>query len=64
MKIKLLKGVVVNKQPHPKGSEVEVSARDGRNLILSGRAIEVESIRVSDSEPKKRGRPKKFKAEE
>ena len=62
MKIKLLKGMVVNKQPCAEGSEVEVSPSDGRTLILSGRAVE--AVREVEHEPKKRGRPKKSKVEE
>ena len=62
MKIKLLKGMVVNKEPCDKGSEVEVADREGRQLISSGRAVEAKPVQVEA--PKKRGRPKKSTLEE
>ena len=57
MKIKLLRGMVINRQACSKGSEVEVADRDGRQLISSGRAVEVKPIQAEA--PKKRGRPPK-----
>lgn len=57
MKIKLLKGLVANKQAHKTGDEIEVSDRDGQALIKSGGAVEV--ITMPKPAPKPRRTRKK-----
>ena len=50
MKIKLLAGLVANKQPHSKGDEIEVSDRDGQTLILNGKAIKLLALKKPELE--------------
>lgn len=38
MKVKLLKGMVVDKQPYRMGQEIEVADRTGQQLIANGTA--------------------------
>ena len=68
MKYQVLKSCVINNQPAPAGSIVEVDGDQSRALLSMGRIMPYDEPKVenrsvgldeSDEQPKRRGRPKK-----
>lgn len=62
MKIKLTAGVIVEKQKRKAGEEIEVADRVGRQLIGTGKAVEVLSLKVEKPDEKPKAAPKKKRA--